>query len=43
MPENMFSGIKSYFSRVLLDSRGYISNRDDSSHSGKENFVTSYH
>ena len=42
MPGKMFSGIKSNFPRVLLDSRGEISNRDDSFHSGKEIFVTSY-
>ena len=29
------------FSRVLLDSRGQIPNRDDLFHSGKEIFVTS--
>ena len=38
----MFSGIESDFYRVLLDSRGQISNRNDSFHSGKETFVMSY-
>ena len=41
MPGKMFSGTKSDSSRALLDSRGYISNCDDSFHSGKEIFVTS--
>ena len=40
--KKMFSGIKSDFFRVLLDSRGSISNRDDSFPSGREIFVTSY-
>ena len=42
VPEKMFSGIKSDFSRVLLDSRRQISNRGDSFHSGNKIFVTSY-
>ena len=36
VPRKMFSDIKSYFSLVLLDSRGQILNRDDLFHSGKE-------
>ena len=36
MPEKVFSGIKSDFCRVLLESRRYISNRDDLFHYGKE-------
>ena len=42
VPGKMFSGIKNDCSRVLLDSRGKTSNRDDLFHSGKEIFVTSY-
>ena len=43
VPEKMFSGIKSdFFSLVLLNSGGQISNRDDLFPSGKEIFVTSY-
>ena len=42
MPEKVFSGIKSDFCRVLLESRRQISNRDDLFHYGKEIFVTSY-
>ena len=42
VPAKIFLGIKSDFSRVLLDSRGQISNRDDSFHSGKEICVMSY-
>ena len=36
MPRKMFSGIKSDFSRVVLDSRGEIWNRDDLFHSRKD-------
>ena len=35
-PKKVFSRIKSDFSRVLLDSRGYISYRDDSFPSGED-------
>ena len=38
VPGKMFSGIKSDFFEVLLDSRGKISNRDDLFPSGKEFF-----
>ena len=41
-PESMFSGIKSDFPRILVDSRGKILNPDDLFPSGEENFVTSY-
>ena len=40
VPEKVFSGIKSDFFQVLLDLRGYISNRNDSFSSRKEIFVT---
>ena len=42
IPEKMFSGIKSDFFRVLLESMRSISNCDDSFHFGKGIFVTSY-
>ena len=42
IPGKMFSGIKSDFRLVLLESRREISNRDDLFHFGKEIFVTSY-
>ena len=37
-PEKMLHGMKTDLSLGLLDSRIYISNRDDSLSSGKENF-----
>ena len=42
MPGKTFSGIKGYFLEFCSIPGGEISNRDDSFHSGKEIFVTSY-